>query len=127
MRPYFEKMPPLGRELKDKSRSRMQASRVALEAVEAEIAAAKTARRNVGIPAEVINKRAEFLKLSREKLAPGGVIVTEVERTVLADHGVDLAGHDREVDVGQRLHARKGLGNAAHFQNGLHLSSRKWA
>jgi glutaconyl-CoA decarboxylase len=57
MRPYFENMPPLGRELKDKSRARMQANRATLEAVEAEIAAAKTARMNVGIPADVINKR----------------------------------------------------------------------
>ena len=57
MKPYFETMPPLGKDLKDKSRSRTAQSRATLEAVEAEIAAAAAARREVGMPAEAINKR----------------------------------------------------------------------
>jgi len=57
MRPYFEKMPPLGKELKDNRRARTQESRAALEKVEAAIAAARKARMEVGIPTATINQR----------------------------------------------------------------------
>jgi len=57
MRPYFEKMPDFGKELKEKAIARTQESRHDLEKVEAEIAAAREARMEVGIPAAEINKR----------------------------------------------------------------------
>jgi glutaconyl-CoA decarboxylase len=60
MRPYFEKMPELGKALKENRIARTQDSRATLEAVEAEIAAARKARREVGIPAEEINKRGSL-------------------------------------------------------------------
>ena len=37
---------------------------------------------------------------------------------VLADHGMDLAFLDAEVDVRQRLHARERLGDVAHLEDG---------
>ena len=40
MRPYFAKMPDLGKELKENRRAKAEESRKQLEAVEAEIAAA---------------------------------------------------------------------------------------
>ncbi len=57
MRPYFEKMPAFGKELKENRIARTRESRARLEAVEAEIAAARKARQEVGIPAAEINKR----------------------------------------------------------------------
>jgi len=57
MRPYFEKMPGLGKELKENRIARTKDSRARLEAVEAEIAAARKAREEVGIPAATINQR----------------------------------------------------------------------
>ncbi|MGA8155147.1 MAG: hypothetical protein WB822_02825, partial [Rhodoplanes sp.] len=57
MKPYFEKMPSFGKELKEKAIARTLESRKQLEAVEAEIAAARAARMEVGIPAAEINKR----------------------------------------------------------------------
>ena len=38
---------------------------------------------------------------------------------VFADDGVDLARADIQIDIVQRLHARKRLGDAAHFENGV--------
>ena len=44
---------------------------------------------------------------------------------VLADDGVDVAALDHQVDVLQRLDARKRLGDVAHLQNGVsHRSAR---
>jgi len=60
MRPYFEKMPALGRELRENRIARTRESRAKLEAVEAEIAAAKKARESVGLPAAEINKRGSL-------------------------------------------------------------------
>jgi glutaconyl-CoA decarboxylase len=57
MRPYFEKMPRFGRELKENRVARSKESRGKLEAVEAEIAAARKARQDAGIPAAKINER----------------------------------------------------------------------
>lgn len=57
MRPYFERMPGFGKPLKENRIARTQESRASLEAVEAEIAAATAARREVGLPAAEINKR----------------------------------------------------------------------
>ena len=57
MKSYFDKMPPLGKELREAWRTRMLPSRAALEAVEAEIAAARKARMEVGIPTATINQR----------------------------------------------------------------------
>ena len=60
MRPYFETMPSFGRELKENRITRTQESRAKLEAVEAEIAALRKARQEVGIPAAEINKRGSM-------------------------------------------------------------------
>ena len=60
MRPYFEKMPAFGKDLKENRIARTKESRVKLEAVEAEIAAARKARENVGLPADAINKRGSL-------------------------------------------------------------------
>jgi glutaconyl-CoA decarboxylase len=60
MRPYFEKMPDLGKALKENRIARTQESRTKLEAVEAEIAAARKAKEAVGLPAAEINKRGSL-------------------------------------------------------------------
>ena len=65
MRPYFEKMPSFGRELKENRITRTQESRAKLEAVEAEIAALRKARQKVGIPAAEINKRGSLTVCQR--------------------------------------------------------------
>jgi glutaconyl-CoA decarboxylase len=57
MKPYFERMPEFGKALKENRIARTQESRTKLEAVEAEIAAAAHARKEVGLPAADINKR----------------------------------------------------------------------
>ena len=57
MRPYFAKMSDFGKPLRENRIARSQQSRARLEAVEAEIAALRKARENVGIPAEKINER----------------------------------------------------------------------
>jgi len=57
MRPYFEKMPSFGKELKENRIARTKESRAKLEAVEAEIALARKAAAEVGIPAAKINER----------------------------------------------------------------------
>lgn len=43
----------------------------------------------------------------------------DFSRAVLADQRRHLAGIKRDVHVIKRSHTRKGLGDAAHFQNGL--------
>ena len=60
MRPYFEKMPGLGKELRENRIARTKDSRAKLEAVEAEIAAARKQREAVGLPAAEINKRGSL-------------------------------------------------------------------
>ena len=60
MRPYFEKMPGFGKALKENRIARTQDSRAKLEAVEAEIAAAKKAVEQVGIPTAKINERGSL-------------------------------------------------------------------
>jgi len=57
MRPYFEKMAGFGKELKENRIVRTKESRAKLEAVEAEISAARKARQEVGLPAAKINER----------------------------------------------------------------------
>ena len=57
MRPYFEKMAGFGKELKENRIIRSKESRAKLEAVEAEITAARKARQDAGIPAAKINER----------------------------------------------------------------------
>jgi glutaconyl-CoA decarboxylase len=57
MRPYFEKMAGFGKELKENRIIRTKESRAKLEAVEAEISAARKARQDAGIPAAKINER----------------------------------------------------------------------
>ncbi len=57
MRPYFEKMAGFGKELKENRIVRTKDSRAKLEAVEAEISAARKARQNAGIPTAKVNDR----------------------------------------------------------------------
>ena len=57
MRPYFEKMPGFGKPMKENRILRTQESRAKLEAVEAEIALAKKAVEEIGIPTAKINER----------------------------------------------------------------------
>src|SRR5574341_2277207 len=57
MKPYFARMPEFGKPLKENRIARTQESRAKLEAVETEIAAAASARKEVGLPAADINKR----------------------------------------------------------------------
>ncbi len=57
MRPYFEKMSPFGKELKENRLARTRESREKLEAVEAEITAAVKATQEVGIPTAKLNER----------------------------------------------------------------------
>jgi hypothetical protein len=44
-------------------------------------------------------------------------------RAILAHEGMDLGGRDGQIDVAQRLHARKRLRDAPHFEDGLHGTS----
>ncbi len=60
MRPYFEKMMGFGKELKENRIIRTKESRAKLEAVEAEIAALRKVRQEVGIPAAKINERGSM-------------------------------------------------------------------
>jgi glutaconyl-CoA decarboxylase len=60
MGPYFEKMADFGKPLKENRIARSQESRARLAAVEAEIAAARKAVENVGLPAAEINKRGSL-------------------------------------------------------------------
>jgi glutaconyl-CoA decarboxylase len=57
MKPYFARMPEFGKALKENRVARSRESRARLEAVEAEIAAARKAKESVGLPAAEINKR----------------------------------------------------------------------
>jgi glutaconyl-CoA decarboxylase len=60
MRPYFEKMPGFGKPLKENRIARSKESRAKIEAIEAEIAALKKAKENVGIPTKKINERGSW-------------------------------------------------------------------
>jgi len=57
MRPYFEKMPRLGKPLRESSRNRMRNSRSILEAIEREMATLRKGRAEVGIDAKIVNER----------------------------------------------------------------------
>ena len=57
MRPYFERMPAFGKPMKENRIARTQGSRAQIEAIEAEIAAAKKAVEEVGMPTAKINAR----------------------------------------------------------------------
>jgi glutaconyl-CoA decarboxylase len=72
MRPYFEKMAGFGKPLKENRIARAQESRAKLEAVEAEIAAARKAKENVGIPAAEINKRGSLTVWQRWRSGRAG-------------------------------------------------------
>ena len=60
MRPYFEEMTPLGKELTDKQRGDAKENIEQIKAVEEEIAEAIEAVKNAGIPAEIIKKRGQL-------------------------------------------------------------------
>ena len=76
MRPYFEKMAGFGKELKENRIIRTKESRAKLEAVEAEISAARKARQDAGIPAAKINERGMLTVWQRlEYLVDAGSLV----------------------------------------------------
>ncbi len=60
MKPYFARMPGVGKPLKENRIARSKDSRAKLEEVEAQIAAARKARQEVGIPTADINKRGSL-------------------------------------------------------------------
>ncbi len=60
MRPYFEKMTPIGKKLSDKKIKDAQGSYDQIKAVEAELAAAVEKVKNSGLPASKINARGQF-------------------------------------------------------------------
>jgi glutaconyl-CoA decarboxylase len=60
MKPYFEKMPEFGRELKPGEVKRTETNVQDVRAAEAEIAAAVEAVKNAGFPAEKINERGQL-------------------------------------------------------------------
>jgi len=59
MRPYFQKMSPMGRELKESEREREEANALEIAKVEKEVAEAIEKRKVTGIPAEKIHERGE--------------------------------------------------------------------
>jgi len=59
MRPYFQKMSPIGRELKENEREREEANALEIAKVEKEVAEAIEKRKVTGIPAEKIHERGE--------------------------------------------------------------------
>ncbi|MBW2355653.1 MAG: glutaconyl-CoA decarboxylase subunit alpha, partial [Deltaproteobacteria bacterium] len=60
MRPYFEKMPDLGRALKKGEIKRTEDNVQTLKQAEAEVAQAVEAVRNAGFPTEKINARGQM-------------------------------------------------------------------
>lgn len=59
MKQYFQKMSPIGKELRENEREREKANAAEISKVEAEIADAIEKRKLTGIPAEKIHKRGE--------------------------------------------------------------------
>src|SRR4030043_335748 len=60
MRPYFEKMSPIGKTLTDKQRKDSKENINQIKEVEQEVARAVEAVKNAGIPAETIKKRGQM-------------------------------------------------------------------
>jgi glutaconyl-CoA decarboxylase len=60
MRPYFEKMNPIGKPLSDKQKENMRENAEEIRAVEKAVAEAVEAVKNAGIPADVIKKRGQL-------------------------------------------------------------------
>lgn len=73
MKPYFEKMNPIGKPLTDGQKASAKESLAEIRKVEEEILAAVEAVKNAGIPAEVVHKRAQLTIWERiEKLVDPG-------------------------------------------------------
>jgi glutaconyl-CoA decarboxylase len=66
MRQYFQKMTPLGRELRPNEKEREEANAREIAKVEEEVAQAVAKRNETGIPAEKLHKRGE--KTARERI-----------------------------------------------------------
>ncbi|NCP10279.1 glutaconyl-CoA decarboxylase subunit alpha, partial [bacterium] len=60
MKPYFEKMTPIGRALTASQRETSKENAIEIAKVEKELEEAITAVKNAGIPAEVIRKRGQM-------------------------------------------------------------------
>ena len=60
MRPYFEKMAPLGKALTDKQKETAQENIAQIKEVEKDVARAVEAGKNAGIPADTIHKRGQM-------------------------------------------------------------------
>ncbi|HDH86698.1 MAG TPA: glutaconyl-CoA decarboxylase subunit alpha, partial [Desulfobacteraceae bacterium] len=59
MRQYFQKMSPIGRELKEKEREQGKANAIKIGKVEKDVADAIEKRKMAGLPAEKLHKRGE--------------------------------------------------------------------
>ena len=68
MRQYFQKMAPIGRELKENERSKEEANALEITKVEEEIAEAIEKRKTAGLPAEKLHKRGEKTAWERIEL-----------------------------------------------------------
>jgi glutaconyl-CoA decarboxylase len=68
MRQYFEKMTPLGRELRENEREREQANALEIAQVEQEVVQAIEKRNMAGIPVEKVHKRGEKTAWERIEL-----------------------------------------------------------
>jgi len=60
MKPYFEKMTPLGKPLSDSQRENAKENVTQIKEVEKDVAEAVEAVKNAGIPVEVIKKRGQM-------------------------------------------------------------------
>ena len=68
MRQYFEKMAPIGKELKENERKKEEANALEISKVEEEVAEALEKRKMAGLPVEKIHKRGEKTAWERIEL-----------------------------------------------------------
>ncbi|MDY0002429.1 MAG: carboxyl transferase domain-containing protein [Polyangia bacterium] len=73
MRPYFQKMNPIGKPLTESARARAQENAMAIRDEEALVAAAVEKKLNAGLPAESLHKRGQLTAMERlEKVLDPG-------------------------------------------------------
>jgi len=68
MRQYFQKMSPIGRELRENEREREEANAIEISEVEKEVAEALEKRKMAGLPVEKLHKRGEKTAWERIEL-----------------------------------------------------------
>ena len=69
MRPYFEKMTPIGGSLSDSQKESTRENVAQIKEVEKQVAEAIQAVINAGLPAEIIKKRAKICKHCQKEVA----------------------------------------------------------